>query len=401
MTTISFKGPSRTALLRRGLSRRRLLAGAAATAGIVGFSPAAPFIGNAQAAATTLRLLMWQPYVIKETVAEFETKTGARFSPTFFDGNSEAFNKMKVGGTKDFDIVQADGFWPRLYFRQGLTQGVDYGKLPNIANVFPEFLPPNFPLLADETGATKVAAPNCWGGYGITVNSSRIAPEDIGSISLLLNEKYKGHFSSNSRFEENIALMGILAATNLGTIGGARPDGEPFNPYHLTDAELEETKKLLIAQKKLLLTRYQDYDALDRLMRGGAIWAAPEFAETYRHLTVLRGEGKIDFDVQHVLRPKEGGLGWVDTWMISAGADSEQAELAHQWINLYLSKENFARVVRSTGYGGTVDVRNLLKPEEINLYFQNKSSDAAKLFMFDQPSSPEKWERIWSDVEAS
>jgi len=401
MTTNSFKGTSQTALLRRGLSRRHLLAGAAATAGLAGFTPAAPFISNAEAAATTLRLLMWQPYVIKETVAEFESKTGARFSPTFFDGNSEAFNKMKVGGTKDFDIVQADGFWPRLYFRQGLTQGVDYGKLPNIANVFPEFLPPNFPLLADETGATKVAAPNCWGGYGITVNTSRVAPEDIGSINLLLNEKYKGHLSSNSRFEENIALMGILAATNLGTINGARPDGKPFNPYHLTDAELEETKKLLIAQKKLLLTRYQDYDALDRLMRGGAIWAAPEFAETYRHLTVLRGEGKIDFDVQHVLRPKEGGLGWVDTWMISSGADSEQAELALQWINLYLSKENFARVVRSTGYGGTVDVRSLLKPEEINLYFQNKSSDAAKLFMFDQPSSPEKWERIWSDVEAS
>ncbi len=37
--------------------------------------------------------------------------------------------------------------------------------------------------------------------------------------------------------------MGILAATNLGTIGGERPDGKPFNPYKLTDAELEETKR--------------------------------------------------------------------------------------------------------------------------------------------------------------
>ncbi len=401
MTTRSNNNTRQTRPRRNGVSRRHVIVGAAAVAGLAGFRPMAPFIGNAEAATPALRLLMWQPYVIKETVADFEAKTGARFSPTFFDGNSEAFNKMKVGGTKDFDIVQADGFWPRLYFRQGLTQGVDYGKLPNIANVFPEFLPPNFPLLADESGATKVAAPNCWGGYGITINTSQVAPEDIGSIDLLLNEKYKGHLSSNSRFEENIALMGILAATNLGTIGGARPDGKSFNPYQLTDAELEETKRLLIAQKTLLLTRYQDYDALDRLMRGGAIWAAPEFAETYRHLSVLRGEGKIDFDVQHVLRPKEGGLGWVDTWMISSGANSEQVELAHRWIDLYLSKENFASVVRSTGYGGTVDVRGLLKPEEIDLYFQNKSGDASKLFMFDQPSSPEKWERIWSDVEAS
>ena len=385
----------------RGLSRRHLLGGAAVAAGAVAFRPCAPFISNAEAAETSLRLLMWQPYAIKETIEQFEKDTGARFSPTFFDGNSEAFNKMKVGGTKDFDIVQADGFWPRLYFKQGLTQGVDYGKIPNTANVFPEFLPSSFKLLATPDGATNVAAPNCWGGYGITVNTSKVAAEDIGSIGLLLNDKYAGKLSTNSRFEENIALMGILAATNLGTINGDRPDGQPFNPYNLTDAELEETKKLLIVQKKLLMTRYQDYDALDRLMRGGAIWAAPEFAETYRHLTVLRKEGKLDFDVQHVLKPKEGGLGWVDTWMISSGANSEQTELAHKWINQYLTKENFARVVRSTGYGGTVDVRELLKPDEIELYFQEKSADASQLHMFDQPSSPEKWERIWSDVEAS
>lgn len=385
----------------RSISRRHLLGGAALAAGAVAFRPCAPFISNAEAAETTLRLLMWQPYAMKDAIAAFEKDTGARFSPTFFDGNSEAFNKMKVGGTKDFDIVQADGFWPRLYFKQGLTQGVDYGKIPNMANVFPEFLPSSFKLLATEDGATNVAAPNCWGGYGITVNSSKVAAEDIGSIGLLLNEKYAGKLSTNSRFEENIALMGILAASNLGTINGERPDGKPFNPYNLTDAELEETKKLLIAQKKLLMTRYQDYDALDRLMRGGAIWAAPEFAETYRHLTVLKKEGKLDFEVQHVLKPKEGGLGWVDTWMISSGADSERVELAHKWINQYLTKENFAEVVRSTGYGGTVDVRELLNAEEIALYFQEKSADASQLHMFDQPSSPEKWERIWSDVEAS
>jgi spermidine/putrescine transport system substrate-binding protein len=381
------------------LSRRALVGSAAAAVGLT-VARRGPFIGKA-AAAPTLRLLMWQPYAIKETIESFESKFDAKFSPTFFDGNSEAFNKMKVGGTRDFDLVMGDGFWPRLYFRQGLTQPVDYGKIPNMAGVFADFVPPSFPLLADESGASKVAAPNCWGGYGITINKAQIPDADIGSIALLLNEKYKGHISTNSRFEENIALMGILAATNLGTIGGERPDGKPFNPYNLTDAELEETKRLLIAQKKLLVTRYQDYDALDRLMRGGVVWAAPEFSETYRHLTVLRREGKLDFDIAHVLKPKEGGLGWVDTWMISAEADSERVELAHHWINEFLQKDNYVRVVRSTGYGGTVDVRDLLTADEIELYFQNRSAEASQLHMFDQPSSPEKWERIWSDVEAS
>jgi spermidine/putrescine-binding protein len=378
-----------------------LKAGAGAAMGALVAGRPGPFIGRAEAATPTLRLLMWQPYAIKEIIAQFEETHGAKFAPTFFDGNSEAFNKLKVGGTKDFDMVMADGFWPRLYFRQGLTQALDYGKIPNMAGVFPEFLPDSFKLLADESGENKVAAPNCWGGYGITVNTSQVAAEDIGSIDLLLNSKYAGRLSTNSRFEENIALMGILAATRLGTASGERPDGKPFNPYQLTDAELEETKRLLIEQKKLLVTRYQDYDALDRLMRGGSVWAAPEFSETYRHLTVLRKEGKLDFDVQHVLKPKEGGLGWVDTWMISSEADPERVELAHKWVDMLLAKDNYVRVVRSTGYGGTVDVRDLLTPDEIELYFQNRSAEAAQLHMFDQPSSPEKWERIWSDVEAS
>jgi len=387
---------------RRKLSRRGALkAGVTTALGALILGRPGPFIGNAAAATPTLRLLMWQPYAIKETIAAFEDKFKAKFAPTFFDGNSEAFNKLKVGGTRDFDMVMADGFWPRLYFRQGLTKALDYGKIVNMSGVFPDFLPDKFVLLADETGKNKVAAPNCWGGYGITVNSSQIAKEDVGSIELLLNSKYAGHFSTNSRFEENIALMGILAATKLGTKDGPRPDGKPFNPYQLTDDELAETKRLLIEQKKLLLTRYQDYDALERLMRAKSVWAAPEFAESYRKLTVLRREGKVDFDVEHVLKPKEGGLGWVDTWMVSAEADSERTELAHAWINLFLEKENYVRVVRSTGYGGVVDVRSLMSEDEIALYFQNRSAEASQLHMFDQPSSPEKWERIWSDVEAS
>jgi len=89
-------------------------------------------------------------------------------------------------------------------------------------------------------------------------------------------------------------------------------------------------------------------------------------------------EGKIAFDVEHVLKPKEGGLGWVDTWMVSSEADSERTELAHAWINMFLAKDNYVRVVRSTGYGGVVDVRSLLTPDEIELYFQNRSAEASQ-----------------------
>ena len=44
-------------------------------------------------------------------------------------------------------------------------------------------------------------------------------------MNLLFNEKDKGHLTTSARFEENIALVGILAAHSMGTPDGERPDG--------------------------------------------------------------------------------------------------------------------------------------------------------------------------------
>ena len=119
-------------------SRREVLKTSAAVAGA---TLAAPYIRNAEAATPTVRMLMWEDYIIQETVTEFEDKYKARIAPQFFDGNSEAFNKMKAGGTADFDLVMADGFWPRLYLRDGLIQNIDPSPVPNLKNSFDDFKP--------------------------------------------------------------------------------------------------------------------------------------------------------------------------------------------------------------------------------------------------------------------
>ncbi|HHI81933.1 MAG TPA: extracellular solute-binding protein, partial [Rhizobiales bacterium] len=167
-------------------TRRNVLkgAGALAAASTLGM----PCIRNAEAATLELRWLGWEHYNENSIVSGFAKKYGVKVSSGFFDGNSEAYNKLKAGGTTDFDLVMADGFWPRLYGKQGLTQPVDYGKLSNMQYVFDDFKTPNYMLLQEEGGSNMVAAPNCWGGYGLTVNTDKIAPEDAESISLLFNE---------------------------------------------------------------------------------------------------------------------------------------------------------------------------------------------------------------------
>jgi spermidine/putrescine-binding protein len=382
----------------RNVSRRKLLKTGAAAAAV---AIAAPHVRNAEAAEPTIRMLIWQDYNIAETVQEFEAAFGAKVSPAFFDGNSEAFNKMKAGGTADFDLVQADGFWPRLYYRDGLIQEMDEALVPNLANLFPDFAPGAYDLLNLTPGGIRIGANNCWGSYGITMNLSHIEEADRTSLEIMFAEKYGGHLATGARFEENIAMAGILAATHMGTTEGPRPDGEAFNPYKLTDEELETAKQLLIKQKGLLVTRYQDYDSLQKLMRPGLVWASPEFSEIYRRLTRAYNAGEIDFQVAHMLQPDEGGLGWIDSWLISSGVtDPAMVELCHHWVNHYISKESMYRVAMK-GVAPCYDVRDMLPPEEVDLLLLNRTVELRGLHMFDQPSSPEKWERVWSEVEAA
>lgn len=396
------KGQAET-LLKAPISRRSFLkksaAGAAAafTAASIG-----PFVRTSRAAKLEIRWLGWEHYNVKSLTAEFEKLYNCKVSAGFFDGNSECYNKLRAGGTKDFDMFMADGFWPRLYAKQGLSRPVDYGKLSNLKYVFPDFLPPNYMLLREENGQNMVAAPNCWGGYGFTVNTDKVVDEDSESVYLLFNEKYKGHLSTSARFEENIALAGILACYRMGTMDKPRPDGKSFNPYVLTDEELAECKKLLIKQKKLLVTRWNDEDTLERLLRAQVVWASPEWSGIYRRIHFDRLEGKTKLNMKHVLKPKEGGLGWVDTWGITSGVkDSEKLELCHKWINFRLEKDNMVTVAKEIGWAPTVDVRAMLPQKYIDTLFLDQTSAIRGLYQFDAPSSPEKWERIWSEVEAA
>src|SRR5690348_14387935 len=105
-------------MLEKKTTRRSVLAAGAAAA------ISMPFIRPSWAAPTKLRALMWEAYILHDVITKFEQDNNVKFVGTFFDGNSEAYNKLRVGGAKEFDLVQADGFWPQLYFREGLIRKV-------------------------------------------------------------------------------------------------------------------------------------------------------------------------------------------------------------------------------------------------------------------------------------
>lgn len=381
------------------ISRRSVLrsGGAVAASSVL----SAPFIRNAAAATLELRWLGWEHYNVPEIVEPFEQEHGVRISSSYIDGNAEAYNRLRLGGTDEFDLVMGDGFWPQLYAEQGLIQPLNYDRIPNIENVFPSFLPPIYTVMQSRDGRQIIASPNCWGGYGITSNLNHIDSEDAQSLALLFNGKYGRKLSTAARPEENIALAAILAAEQMGTKDRERPNGQSFSPYVLFDDELEAARDLLIRQKPLLVTRWTNEDALEQLLRAEAVWASPEWSSIYRRIYFNYLDGETDLNMQHTLRPREGGLGWVDTWAITSGVtDSEREELCYKWMDWRIKPENMVTLAL-TGKSPTVDVRDALPPRYVEALFLDQTEVMRDLYQYDAPDSPEKWERIWSQVEAA
>jgi spermidine/putrescine transport system substrate-binding protein len=377
-------------------TRRSILA-AGTTAAL-----AMPFVRPSWAEPGKVRALMWEAYLLPDYITAFEETNKVKFVPTFFDGNSEAYNKLRVGGSKEFDLVQADGFWPQLYFRENLLREVDYSKVPNATGYLPEFKPEPFKVLSDPTSGKKIGFPFCWGAYGITYDAGKVAPEKTETLECMFNSDYSGMLSTSSRFEENIALAALLVTERMGTRTKPRPDGKPFNPYVLTDEELAEVEKLLIQQKSLLLTRYQDNPTLFQLLQSGAVVAATEFAQVFRQLLTAEAQGAAPVDFRHALKMKEGGLGWVDTWLVTSGVeDGTKFDLCNSFIDLMISPEVMKKIGEVAGCSTTIDLRAISAEAERKLFLMDRSSEIADLFMFDQPSSPEKWERVWSNVQAA
>jgi spermidine/putrescine-binding protein len=379
----------------RKLSRRTVLAAGA------GAALSMPFIRPSYAQAETLRALMWEGYVIPEVISKFEEENKIKFVTTFFDGNSEAYNKLRVGGDKEFDLVQADGFWPRLYFREKLIRAVDYTQVPSSAHYLPEFQAEAFKVLTDPDTGSKIGYPFCWGAYGITYDAAVVAPEKTETVECMFDAAFTGRLSTSARFEENIALAALLVTDRLGSRDKPRPDGKPFNPYVLTDEELAGIEQELIKQKHLLLTRYQDNATLFQLLQGGSVVAAVEFAQVFRQLLTAKDANPAQ-DWRHTLKMKEGGLGWVDTWLITSGvADGPKLDVCNKFIDRMTTVEVMKRIGEVSGCSTTVDLRSISTEDERKLYLMDRSSEIANLMMFDQPSAPEKWERVWSNVQAA
>ena len=86
-----------------------------------------------------LHLYTWADYVKPELVARFEKEQNARVVVDTFDSNEAMYAKLKAGAT-GYDLITPSSYMATVLHGQGLLQPIDHARVPNLANVDPEYL---------------------------------------------------------------------------------------------------------------------------------------------------------------------------------------------------------------------------------------------------------------------
>lgn len=270
--------------------------------------------GTAQA--DTLKLLTWKGYAPQELMDKFEKETGIKVEATY-SNNEEMISKLRATRGAGFDLAQpSQDRISSVQAKFKIYQPIDYSKIN--ADLFVASM---LDAVKKNTlvNGESFAVPFCWGTSGLVVNSEK-AP-DAKSYKALLDPKYKGRVSYRVKRPTLIATAFALGYN-------------PFDLYNDTAAYkkmLDTVEAALIEAKPVVKNYWANGDALLESMRSGEVFVAMAWDKGGWK---LHGDNPaIDF-----VAPKEGALGWIDTFAIPAKAKNVDA--AYKWINFIMKPEN-------------------------------------------------------------
>jgi len=272
------------------------------------------FAGTAQA--ETLKLLTWKGYAPQKLVAAFEKETGIKVEVTF-SNNEEMIAKLRATRGAGFDLAQpSQDRISSVQKKFKIYQALDYSKIDSKL-----FIPSMLAAVKKNTlvGGNSFAVPFCWGTSGLIINNAKAAGAD--SFKALIDSKYEGRVSYRLKRPTLIAMGFALG----------------YDPFSLYDdpkaykAMLDKIAETLIAAKPVVKNYWANGDSLLESMRSEEVYVAMAWdAGGWK----LHSDNKnIDFKA-----PKEGALGWIDTFAIPAKAKNTDA--AYKWINFAMKPEN-------------------------------------------------------------
>ena len=174
-------------ITRRGLSRRSLLTATGAAAIGLTFTACGekPKAAGANGEEPKLNFYNWDTYIGETTLGDFKKATGVDVNMSLFATNDELFAKLKAGNP-GFDVVVPSNEFVTRMSQAGMLEPLDHAKIPNIKNIDPSFLNPDF------DPGRKYSMPYTWLLLGIGYRKSKVQGVPDSWKWLFDSDKYKG-----------------------------------------------------------------------------------------------------------------------------------------------------------------------------------------------------------------
>ena len=289
-----------------------------------------------------LSLLTWEGYVTDEMIDRFKDETGIDVKVTYIADNNEIISKLRATGGEGFDLAQPS--WDTIPDAQkafGIYQPFDLSRIAILTNISSNL---KETVMTGTTINDQVyAIPYAWGTSGIIVNTQKIRKDEYSYMDLY-DEDYCGRVTTRFRFP-------TFVATGYGLghgVFGLYQDEEKYTEM------INSVLEFLISKKECVKTYWRSRQQHIDLMAKEETWISLGWDATGWVLNEKHPHIKF-------YAPREGALGWVDSFILSAGA--ENIENAYTWINFVMTPQWGGHVANKGGFLSAVEGSIDLLPE--------------------------------------
>ena len=268
----------------------------------------------------------WSDYIAPGVTDDFTKETGIKVRYDTFDSNDTLETKL-LAGKSGYDVVVPTAYFLERQIKAGIFQKLDKGKLPNLANMWPEITQ----QLAKYDPGNDYAVNYMWGTTGIGYNVKK-AREVLGGDGKI--DSWDIVFKP-----ENLAKFkacGVHMLDSSDDILSAALHYLGLDPNSTKEADLQKAADLMMKIRPYV-RKFHSSEYLNALA-SGEICLVVGFSGDIKQAQKRATEAKNGVEIGYSI-PKEGAQLWFDNLAIPRDARNTAEALA--FIN-YLQKPEVA-----------------------------------------------------------
>ncbi|HOW74507.1 MAG TPA: extracellular solute-binding protein [Candidatus Competibacteraceae bacterium] len=319
----------------------------------------------------TLVLYNWSEYLPKQVLRQFTKETGIPVRYSTYDSNEAMYAKVKTVKGVGYDLLVPSTYYLDRMRREGLLQKIDKAKLSNFGHLNPRLLNQSYDPNND------YSIPYLWGTTGIGYNTDKIPAGRLTSWVNLWEPAYKNKLLLLNDMREVFSM-------GLRTLGYSINTTDENQIRAAYEKLTELMPNVRVFDSESPKTKFLAGEVVAGMLWNGEVFQASQENPNIRYVY-----------------PKEGATLWVDSLVISAGAQNVDA--AHQFIDFVLRPEIARQINEEVGYSSPNLAAIQLLPEKMRnnraIYPTDEDLQNAE-FQTDVGEALSIYDRYWQRLKA-